>query len=37
MWNQDYEEPQEDRREEEEAGLLGDYRSEDESNYWQDN
>jgi len=37
MWNQDYDETQEDRREEEEAGLLAEHRTEDEQGYWQDN
>jgi hypothetical protein len=36
MWNQDYEEDREDRREEEEAGLLGESNTDDDQVYWQD-
>jgi hypothetical protein len=36
MWNQDYEEGREDRREEEEAGLLGESNTDDDPAYWQD-
>lgn len=36
MWNQDYDENQEDRREEEEAGLLAENCAEDEQGYWQE-
>lgn len=36
MWNQDYEEMPEDRREEEEAGLLGESNTDDDQGYWQD-